>query len=86
MPASAPQTSFTFVLNPEQREILELLLRDGNYRPKEVPYTIVAVEAPSWKCNVNLYTSGMISYEEFISKSRDPDTQLEKIKELSGQK
>ena len=58
MPASAPQTSFTFVLNPEQREILELLLRDGNYRPKEVPYTIVAVEAPSWKCNVNLYTSG----------------------------
>ena len=34
---------------------------------------------------LNLYTSGMISYEEFISKSRDPDTQLEKIKELSGQ-
>ena len=35
---------------------------------------------------LNLYTSGMISYEEFISKSRDPDTQLEKLKELSGQK
>ena len=34
---------------------------------------------------LNLYTSGMISYEEFISKSRDPDTQLEKLKELSGQ-
>ena len=34
---------------------------------------------------LNLYTSGMISYEEFISKSRDPDTQLEKIKELTGQ-
>ncbi|MBR1608867.1 MAG: type IV pilus twitching motility protein PilT [Kiritimatiellae bacterium] len=32
-----------------------------------------------------LYTNGMISYEEFISKSRDPDTQLEKIKELTGQ-
>ena len=34
---------------------------------------------------LNLYTAGMISYEEFISKSRDPDTQLEKIKELTGQ-
>ena len=34
---------------------------------------------------LELYTSGMISYEEFISKSRDPDTQLEKIKELTGQ-
>ena len=31
-----------------------------------------------------LYTHGMISYEEFISKSRDPDTQLEKIKEMQG--
>ena len=29
-----------------------------------------------------LYANGMISYEEFISKSRDPDTQLEKLKEL----
>ena len=34
---------------------------------------------------LELYTSGMISYEEFISKSRDPDTQMEKIKELTGQ-
>ncbi len=58
MPAKPPQTSFTFDLAPEQREILEMLLRTGNYRPKEVPYTVVAVEAPSWKCNVNLYTSG----------------------------
>ena len=33
---------------------------------------------------LSLYTHGMISYEEFISKSRDPDTQLEKIKELQG--
>ena len=32
-----------------------------------------------------LYTHGMISYEEFISKSRDPDTQLEKIKEMQGE-
>ena len=34
---------------------------------------------------LNLYTAGMISYEEFISKSRDPDTQLEKIKEMQGE-
>ena len=33
---------------------------------------------------LSLYTHGMISYEEFISKSRDPDTQLEKIKEMQG--
>lgn len=77
MPASAPQTSFTFVLNPEQREILELLLRDGNYRPKEVPYTIVAVEAPSWKCNVNLYTSGKClvqgrGAQEFVQNILEP--------------
>ena len=58
MPPQTPQTSFTFKLTPEQQEILEMLLRTGNYRPCEVPYTIVAVEAPSWKCHVNLYTSG----------------------------
>ena len=34
---------------------------------------------------ISLYTHGMISYEEFISKSRDPDTQLEKIKEMQGE-
>lgn len=53
-----PQTSFTFKLTPEQQETLEMLLRTGNYRPCEVPYTIVAVDAVSWKCHVNLYTSG----------------------------
>ena len=58
MPAQPPQTSFTFKLTPEQQELLEMMLRTGNYRPCEVPYTIVAVEAPSWKCHVNLYTSG----------------------------
>ena len=33
---------------------------------------------------LSLYSHGMISYEEFISKSRDPDTQLEKLKEMQG--
>ncbi len=34
---------------------------------------------------LNLYTAGIISYEEFISKSRDPDTQLQKLREMTGQ-
>ncbi len=34
---------------------------------------------------MQLYTDGIISYEEFISKSRDPETQMQKLKELSGQ-
>ena len=77
MPTPAPQTSFTFVLAPEQREILEMLLRTGNYRPKEVPYTVVAVEAPSWKCNVNLYTSGKClvqgrGAQEFVQNVLEP--------------
>lgn len=53
-----PQTSFTFKLDKDQQELLEMILRSGNYRPCNVPYTIIAVEAPSWKCHVNLYTSG----------------------------
>ena len=53
-----PQTSFTFMLSQEQQEILAELLRTGNYRPCEVPYTVVAVDAVGWKCHVNLYTSG----------------------------
>ncbi|MGN0843713.1 MAG: type IV pilus twitching motility protein PilT [Kiritimatiellia bacterium] len=34
---------------------------------------------------LSLYTSGIISYEEFISKSRDPDTQVQKLRELTGE-
>ena len=34
---------------------------------------------------MTLYMSGMISWEELISKSRDPDTVVEKIKEMTGQ-
>ena len=33
---------------------------------------------------LSLYTSGIISYEEFISKSRDPDTQVQKLREMNG--
>ena len=47
-------------------------------KPGRVAAFEIMVNTPS-------IASGMISYEEFISKSRDPDTQLEKIKELTGQ-
>ena len=33
---------------------------------------------------LSLYTSGIISYEEFISKSREPDTQVQNLREMNG--
>ena len=50
------KNSFTFVLTPEQQEALKILLNMGNYKRKEVPHTIIAVEAQD--CVVNLYKSG----------------------------
>lgn len=50
------KNSFTFKLTPTQQQELENLLRGGNYRPKNVPYTRIAVEGPDY--NVALYTSG----------------------------
>ncbi|MDD4017426.1 MAG: ribonuclease HIII [Kiritimatiellae bacterium] len=50
------KNSFTFVLDKEQQEALKILLKMGNYRPKEVPHTVIAVEAQD--CVVNLYKSG----------------------------
>lgn len=50
------KNSFTFVLNQEQQEALKMMLRTGNYRPKQVPHTTIAVEAED--CNINLYKSG----------------------------
>ncbi len=52
----AKKNSYTFVLNPEQQELLKVMLTMGNYRPKQVPHTIIAVEAQD--CVVNLYKSG----------------------------
>ena len=71
------QTSFTFVLDDLQQEILADLLRSGNYRPCEVPYTVVAVDAVSWKCHVNLYTSGKClvqgaGAEDFVTSILEP--------------
>jgi ribonuclease HIII len=50
------KNSYTFVLNKEQQESLKTLLNMGNYKRKEVPHTLIAVEAQD--CVVNLYKSG----------------------------
>lgn len=50
------KNSYTYVLNKEQQEALKILLKMGNYRPKQVPHTVIAVEAQD--CVVNLYKSG----------------------------
>jgi ribonuclease HIII len=55
-PPVSPPTSFTFRLNPAQRERLVTLLATGNYRPVMVPYTEAAAEGTD--CRINLYTSG----------------------------
>ena len=53
-----PKNSFTFALDSEQQERLHAMLAEGNFKPVKVPYTRIAVQAPSWDCNVNLYSSG----------------------------
>jgi len=50
------KNSYTFVLNREQQETLTALLSVDNYRRKDVPHTLIAVEAEN--CVVNLYKSG----------------------------
>jgi ribonuclease HIII len=52
----AKKNSYTFVLDKEQQEALKILLNMGNYKRKEVPHTLIAVEAQD--CVVNLYKSG----------------------------
>ncbi|MFH0908937.1 MAG: ribonuclease HIII [bacterium] len=50
------KTSFTFKLTSPQQKSLTHLLRSGNYRPRTIPYTVIAVEGDD--CNVALYESG----------------------------
>ena len=52
----AGKNSYTYKLDKEQQEALKIMLQMGNYRPKQVPHTIIAVEAEN--CVVNLYKSG----------------------------
>jgi ribonuclease HIII len=50
--------SFTFKLDAAQQQVLTDILRSGNYRPTEVPYTSIAAKTEN--CNINLYTSGKL--------------------------
>ena len=55
---TTPRTTYTFNLTAEQQEILIELLKTGNYKPVQVQYAIIAVDAELWNCRVVLYTSG----------------------------
>lgn len=50
------QTSFTFLLTPDQQGALMRILREGNYRPREVPHTTIAAAGDDF--NVALFKSG----------------------------
>lgn len=49
-------TSFTYKLDAAQQERLVRVLRQGNVRPVEMPYTRIAADAEG--CRIALYTSG----------------------------
>lgn len=74
------KTSFTIALNPEQQQRLLALLRAGNYRPRETPYTLASVEGPD--CNIALYTSGKCvvqgqGAEDWVTFTLEPEVLLE---------
>jgi len=50
------QHAFSFALSPDQQQALLTELREGNYRPLEVPHTLAAGERPD--CRICLYWSG----------------------------
>jgi ribonuclease HIII len=54
----AKKTSFSFKLSEAEQAELTGILRQGNYRPAEVPYTSIAVRTED--CGINLYTSGKL--------------------------
>ena len=71
------KTSFTFKLTTQQQEDLFNILSSGNYQPREVPYTKIAVSSQLWNCNINLYTSGKCliqgsGAEEFVINIMEP--------------
>ena len=59
-PRAVNENVFTFPLDAAQRARLRTILAQGNYLPRTVPYAEAAAEAPSWKCNVVLYSSGKL--------------------------
>ena len=50
------KTSYTVKLTPAQMEAAVRILREGNYRPRRVEYTLAAAEGPD--CQIALYRSG----------------------------
>jgi ribonuclease HIII len=69
------KNSFTFKLNLDQQNLLADVLRQGNYRPVNVPHTKIAVKTPD--CSISLYNSGKCliqgkGAEEFISFVMEP--------------
>ncbi len=51
-----PKTSFTYKLDAGQQKELVKFLKEGNYRPVKMEYTIYAAETPD--CRIAMYTSG----------------------------
>ncbi|MBR1837871.1 MAG: hypothetical protein IJ783_11370, partial [Kiritimatiellae bacterium] len=51
-------STLVFALSREEGDALAAVLAAGNYVPKRVPYAVAAADAPSWKANVALYSSG----------------------------
>ena len=67
--------SFSYKLNDIEQEILTGILKSGNYRPTEVPYTSISVKTPD--CNINLYNSGKLLVQgkgaaEFVEFVMEP--------------
>lgn len=74
------RTSFTVKLTEEQQQKLVSVLRHGNYRPRETPYTIISVEGAD--CTVALYTSGTCvvqgkGTEDWVRFTLEPEVLLE---------
>ena len=44
------KTCFTFELDERQQEAFLALLASGNYRPKQVPYSLAAAEGDGFNC------------------------------------
>jgi len=73
------QQSFSFALDKSQQEILAAILYTGPYKPENVPHTLIAVSAPSYRnTRINLYNSGKCLIQgkgarEFIEFVMEPE-------------
>jgi ribonuclease HIII len=71
----AKKNSFSYKLTAEQQDILDEILRTGNYRPIRVEHTRIAVEIPH--CKISLYNSGTClvqgkGAEDFVTFTLEP--------------